>query len=226
MRIPPNIEDVASALRAEYMDFDHFNLADPVDELLFIICSQKTAEITYRDTFRKLRAAFPTNDSLCRASEQELVAVLKRSGLANRKAKAIRLVVSRIVQDVGSLTLDPLRVVSNSELEAYLVSLPGVGKKIARCVMLYSFDRQVFPADSHCWRIARRLGWVRPTRPDKRCSPRDMDRLQSKIPSELRFSLHVNMVSHGRMVCLARTPLCSRCIIFKYCRKLGVRDSE
>lgn len=225
MRVPKNIEDVASALRAEYLDFDHFNLADPIDELLFIICSQKTTEITYRDTFRKLRASFPTNHSLYRASEQELVAVFKRSGLAYRKAKAIRLVISRIVQDVGLPTLDLFKAVSNSELEAYLVSLPGVGKKIARCVMLYSFGRQVFPTDSHCWRIARRLGWVRPTRRDKRCSPRDMDRIQAKIPSELRFSLHVNMVSHGRKVCLARKPLCSRCVILQYCRRVGVRES-
>ncbi|MEZ5304792.1 MAG: endonuclease III domain-containing protein [Verrucomicrobiales bacterium] len=102
----------------------------------------------------------------------------------------------------GKLSLADLRRLPDGEVEAFLTSLKGVGKKVARCVMMYSLDRQVFPVDTHCWRIARRLGWVRPTQKDGHCSERDMDRLQERIPPARRYSLHVNMVSLGRGFCL------------------------
>jgi endonuclease III len=111
---------------------------------------------------------------------------------------------------------------SDEEAEAFLLSLPGVGKKVARCVLMYSLGRQVFPVDTHCWRIAQRLGWVRPTQKDKHCAPRDMDRLQSKIPPELRHSLHVNMISLGREICAPTSPRCDECPISAWCPKIGV----
>lgn len=110
----------------------------------------------------------------------------------------------------------------DAEAEAFLLSLPGVGKKVARCVLMYSLGRQVFPVDTHCWRIARRLGWVRPIQKDKHCAPRDMDRLQSKIPLELRHSLHVNIISLGREICTPTTPRCNECPISAWCPRIGV----
>ena len=127
-----------------------------------------------------------------------------------------------IVAKFGEPTLKPLRKMSDKDAEAFLLSLPGVGKKVARCVLMYSLGRQVFPVDTHCWRIARRLGWVRPTQKDKHCAPRDMDRLQSKIPPELRYSLHVNMISLGREFCSQAAPRCDECPISAWCPKIGV----
>ena len=75
-----------------------------------------------------------------------------------------------------------------------------------------------------CAPIARRLGWVRPTQKDKHCAPRDMDRLQSKIPPELRYSLHVNLISLGREIC-TKTPRCEECPIAAWCPKIGVARS-
>lgn len=49
-RYPATVREVAAALAARYADFDHYNLTDPLDELLFIICSTKTAETSYRAT--------------------------------------------------------------------------------------------------------------------------------------------------------------------------------
>jgi len=105
-------------------------------------------------------------------------------------------------------TLTPLKHMTNNECERFLTSLPNVGKKVARCIMMYSLDRQVFPVDTHCWRICRRLGWIKQTRKGYSCPPRDMDRLQSIIPPDLRYSMHVNLVSHGRTVCTETKPRC------------------
>lgn len=214
---------VARALRKQYKDFDHYNLHDPLEELLFIVCSTKTAEAGYRATYESLRNAFPTNDDLLSAPESRIALVLQRGGLARKKAAIIKRLLEALVEVFGRPTLDPLRAMDDSECERFLISLPGVGKKVARCVMMYALDRKVFPVDEHCWRISKRLGWIRQTRKNRSGSPRDEDRLQSKIPPPLRFSLHVNMISLGRAICRAQNPACDKCPIANLCRKIGTR---
>lgn len=221
-KYPLFVFDVAAALKNRYHDFNHHNLKNPLDELLFIICSTRTAEAGYRDTYRSLKRAFPTHLQVAEAPAEYIARPMVSGGLSNQKSKAIRKIYDVLVKRFGEPTLAPLRKMGDAEAEAFLLSLPGVGKKVARCVMMYSLGRQVFPVDTHCWRIARRLGWVRPTQKDKHCAPRDMDRLQSKIPPELRHSLHVNLISLGREICTPATPRCDECPILAWCPKIGV----
>lgn len=221
-KYPVHIFEIASRLREIYGDFDHYNLKDPLDELLFIICSTKTIEASYLTSFKALKAAFPTPNQLAQATAEYIAKPLATGGLSNQKSKAMRTLLDVVVARFGAPTLEPLREMSDRDAEAFLTTLPNVGKKVARCMMMYSLDRQVFPVDTHCWRIARRLGWVRPTQKDRHCAPRDMDRLQSKIPPELRYSLHVNMVSLGREICVASAPKCNECPITAWCPKIGV----
>ncbi|MHB1185186.1 MAG: endonuclease III domain-containing protein [Desulfobulbia bacterium] len=221
-KYPAAVWDVAAALKYRYQDFDHYNLKDPLDELLFIICSTKTEESSYRNSFRALKETFPTHLNIAEATAEYIARPIAKGGLSNQKAKVIRNLLDSTVNKFGAPTLEPLRAMTDKDAESFLLSLPGVGKKIARCVLMYSLGRQVFPVDTHCWRISRRLGWVRPTQKDKRCAPRDMDRLQSKIPPELRYSLHVNMVSLGREICVAAMPKCEICPIAPFCRRVRV----
>jgi endonuclease III len=88
-----------------------------------------------------------------------------------------------------------------------------VGPKVARCVLLYSLDRQVFPVDSHCRRVLGRLGFL-PPRVDIKASH---DFLQAIVPTEIRRSLHVNLIHHGRQICVPRTPDCGRCALLSLC---------
>jgi endonuclease III len=134
----------------------------------------------------------------------------------------VKALLTMITERFGRPTLAPLRKMTEVECEEFLCSLPGVGKKIARCVMVYSLNKKVFPVDTHCWRISRRLGWIKSTDKHKFCSSRDMDLLQEIIPPKLRLSLHVNMVSLGRDKCAARLPQCSSCPISEYCPKIDV----
>lgn len=220
-----NVATIARMLSRRYGDADHFNRSNPLEELLFIVCSIQTNEELYRETFSSLRRAFPTFESLASASETEIAKVIRNGGLANQKARKIKRILCQIVEHFGRPSLAPLNAMDEVDCELFLVSLTGVGKKTARCVMMYSLGKQVFPVDVHCWRICRRIGWVRPTRPDNSCSPKDMDRLQAKIPPELRYSLHVNMVSLGRAICTAKSPECHTCPIKQHCRCIGVASN-
>jgi endonuclease III len=143
--------------------------------------------------------------------------------LANTRSRTIKGIVESLITKFGIPTLAPLTKMTDKEAEQFLISLPGVGMKVARCVLMYSLGRAVFPVDTHCWRIAYRLGWVGwksiPSGPTRY----DMDRLQELIPAGKRFSLHVNMVSHGRKICTARNPKCWECPLKDICPKIGVK---
>ncbi len=221
-----DVSQIALALSAVYGNPSHGNKANPLRELIFIICSLQTNEALYQSTYASLMSRFPTFRQLWGASEDEIASAIVRGGLSRQKARTIRAVFSRLQSDFGAPTLSPLRTMSDAECERYLESLPGVGRKTARCVMMYSLQRPVFPVDSNCWRICRRLGWVRPTRPDKSCSNSDMDRVQDGIDPDVRSSLHVNLVSHGRVICLPGTPRCGDCCIRHMCKRVGVRLSR
>lgn len=222
----PGAATVCALLRDRYRDWDHHNRSNPLDELLFILCSTRTQENGYRGTYSALKQEFPTFMALAEAPALYIAKPLKAGGLQRQKSKAIRMICDRIVERFGRLSLAPLREMSDEACEEFLLSLPLVGKKVARCVMMYSLDRAVFPVDTHCWRIARRLGWVRPTQKDGHCSDRDMDRLQDKIPTAMRFSLHVNFLSLGREFCTGQNPRCDECPLDAVCPRIGVGSAR
>src|SRR5207245_8838147 len=94
--------------------------------------------------------------------------------------------------------LNPIAKMRTKIAESYLCSLPGVGIKTARCVLMYSLQRPVFPADTHCLRIMERLGWIHWS--DRR---RELmaDVAQAGIPPGLRRVLHIPFVQAGRATC-------------------------
>ncbi len=221
-----NIIPIARELKKRYKDFCHYNRKNPLDELLLILCSVKRGEKVYRRAFKSLKQKYTTFQQLNQASAKELTKKISWGGLQNQKARSLKKIMAIINTKFGKLSLAPLHKMTEGECEEFLCSLPGVGKKIARCVMLYSLDMKVFPIDTHCWRISRRLGWIRTNSKHKFCTSKDMDILQDMVPPKLRLSLHVNMVSLGRKFCLARSPKCHSCPIARYCLKRGVTERQ
>lgn len=193
-----------------------------MDELVFILCSVKRSEKVYLNAFRTLKRVFPKYELLANTPARKISKAVAWGGLQNQKAVAVKAIIKTLIRKFGTPTLAPLKKMSDEECERFFSSLPGVGKKVARCVMLYSLERQVFPVDSHCWRIANRLGWNKKSCSSKKYSVKDIDFLQELIPPPIRFSLHVNMVSHGRKICTARSPKCKACAITRYCSKIGL----
>lgn len=190
------------------------NKKNPFNELLYIILSSKTPPDRYQEVYRALRCAYPRADDFVGADPQALAQIIKRAGLQNRKARAIVNITERLRQEFGRVTLAPLSNLSNREAECFLVSLPEVSKKTARCVLMYALNRAVFPVDAHCFRIAKRLGWVESS---ASLTDRLADELQWGIPAHLRKDLHVGMVVLGRRHCYPRTPRCTGCPTRGFC---------
>lgn len=199
----------------------HGNLDDPLDELIFIILSDQTEEYAYVKTYKALRESSPTWEHVRREPVDNIAAAIKHGGLQNKKARHIKGTLERIKADFGELSLDGLREMSDREAIRYLESLPGISAKNARCILMYSMGRKVFPVDTHVWRICRRLGLTPPVPKPTTAQQRDLEAI---VPEEIRYSLHVNMVSHGRKVCTTYWPECEECVLADICPSCGKPD--
>ena len=207
------IREVEERLRRSYGRPRHFNPLDPLDDLIFLVLSRMTQEIKYVRTYSRLRDSLSTWNAVRDAPPDELEVFIHEAGLAPTKAAQIQAILCDIETREGTLSLHRLRTMANDEAERYLTSLPGVARKTALCVMLYALWRDVLPVDTHVWRVAQRLGFA----PVGEWSEGRGRALESTVPRELRGSLHMTMISHGRRVCRARTPVCERCTLVDLC---------
>ncbi len=206
------IDSVCEALEQEYGSPRHGNKSNPLDELVYIILSNRTQPGVVRGVYRRLRRRFPSWNLVDASASGEIAAILRPAGLGQVKAIQIIGIVSRLKHTFGRATLAPLRRLPDEEAEAFLKGLPGVSAKVAKCVLMYSLGRAVLPVDVHVHRVAARLGLKAKRRPDT-----SQDLIEGAVPPRLRYSLHVNAVAHGRAVCRSRDPGCGRCCIREYC---------
>lgn len=191
--------------------------ADPgdaiLDGLIGTILSQHTSDTNSARAFANLKTAFPSWAQVLDAPVAEIAAAIRSGGLAEMKAPRIKAILEEIEKRERDLNLSRLYELSDEEVDAYLRSLPGVGPKTAACVLVFSMGRAAFPVDTHVHRVASRLGWIGP----KTSAEKAHEQLAPRVPPDIRYSLHVALIKHGREVCKARRPLCTQCVVFDFC---------
>lgn len=222
MPMPPRrVRTICAALERTYGNPRLGNLDDPLDELVFIILSTRTQEQSFARTFERTKAKFPSWEGLNLDDLPALEESLRPNGLGELKARQIVNSLAAIRARFGAATLDPLNALSDREVEAFLTSLPGVSRKVAKCVAMYALGRQVLPVDVHVHRVAGRLGFPVKKRPDT-----SQDMIEGAIPPDLRYGFHVNAVAHGRAVCLPRAPRCAECCVARWCSFYRVHQGK
>ena len=207
------LREAATLLSSRYGDPRLHNKDRPLDELIFIILSVKTTESSYLRTYQALKNAFDDWFEILETPPGSVACIIASGGLAEKKEGQIRSLLKEIRSRSGENILTSLSQVRTGKAEAFLISLPGVGLKTARCVLMYSLRREVFPVDTHVRRVLARLGVIR----FQRLTDRVQNTIQDRIPADIRYKLHVNLVAHGRDICRARKPECSVCILKDMC---------
>ena len=199
------------------------NQPNALDEAVYIILSFQTDLPRFRHTWQVLRSAFSQWADADRASVEEIADVLRAGGLHRQKAKAIKRLLGAVRDGFGELSLAALRALGDADAERVLTRLPGLSWKGARCVLLYSLRRDVFPVDGNTFRIFRRAGVIPGSAVYRRRSLHDA--LQAAVPADRRLPFHVNLVVHGQRACLPATPRCDTCPALDVCKRrgLGVR---
>jgi len=190
-------------LAATYHGRGSVELGDPYQVLVATVISQRTREEQTTAVSARVFARYPDAAALAQAGEQELYDLL--NGSEYREAKAPRLIAmaTLLVEKYGGQVPD--------DLEA-LLSLPGVGRKTANCVLIYAFNKASICVDTHCHRIANRLGWVTTRTPDQ-----TEKALEKIMPRDLWAGSNRLFLQHGRAICLPSTPICSRCPVRQWC---------
>jgi endonuclease-3 len=191
---------------------------DPLDELVLTILSQNTNDANRDVAYARLRERLPTWDEVRAAPRRRVESAIRPAGLWKQKARAIQEFLSALAEERAELALDHLQAMRDEEAIAYLTTFRGIGVKTAACVLCFSLGRPMMPVDTHVHRLAARLGLVDATASAERAH----EVLNTLVPPDLRFSLHIQMIRHGRRVCVARRPRCSECALADLCPKIGV----
>jgi len=142
-------------------------------------------------------------------NEKELIDIIKPCGLAPTKAKNIIAFSKIIIEKFGG------EVPSTIE---ELMSLPGVGHKIASVVLIQGFKKKAFPVDTHIKRLAHRWGLSKEKSPEK--ISEDLKRL---FPEDKWGKIHLQMIYYGREYCRARGHQINQCPI---CYKLNAQENK
>lgn len=187
--------------------------SDPLDMLIQVILSQATSDTNSHRTFAALKARFKTWDETLGARVSTIAATIRSGGLANQKAAVIKSVLRQIKDEHGTLDLGFLHDFSAAEAVRYLSQFRGIGPKTIACTLLFACRKEVFPLDTHIFRILRRVGLI----PQKCTDKRAHEIMDHLVPRGKFYSFHVNLIRHGRTLCRPRDPLCERCPIVEYC---------
>lgn len=186
---------------------------DPLEELVLTILSQNTSDVNRDRAFDAMRRRFPTWEAVAEGPVDELREAIRPGGLANTKAPRLQEVLREIRGREGRLDLSWMADASEEEVEEYLLSLPGVGRKTAACVLAFSLERPALPVDTHVFRVAGRLGML----PAGSTAHRAHVSLRELVPADARIPLHVGLIRHGRAICKAGVPKCEVCPLADLC---------
>jgi endonuclease-3 len=220
--LPARLRQIARRLRRAYGPPPAPRRLPPLDELVLTILSQNTNDTNRDRAYAELRAKLPQWEDVAGAPLPVIERAIRSGGLAPTKAPRIRAVL-RALRDRGIVLDDgALRGIRHDRLFDLLVALPGVGPKTAACVLLFSLDRPYFPVDTHVHRVAIRLGLVAP----KATAVRTQTELQAALSADEMYEVHMNLIRHGRHVCVALRPICSQCVLNDLCPKIGVVRSR
>ena len=196
----------------------HFS--DLLDALIQTVLSQNTSDVNSHRAFSQLKERFPTWEAAGRASVDQIERAIRSGGISRIKAERIKILLDMIKRENGSYSLENLRRMAPGEARDYLDDLPGVGPKTAAVLLLFNLNYPFFPVDTHVYRVGKRLGII-PMNAGVEKAHTLMDRL---VPDDIKYRLHMNLIEHGRRICVARKPKCPICCLNKICPRIGVKE--
>jgi endonuclease-3 len=207
------IRTVQQRLRAEQGRFVAKPVLPVIDEIVATVLSQHTSDTNSERAFAQLKEAFPSWELIAAAPVGQVADAIRSGGIADQKARRIQQILAAIEDREGRINLDRLHDLDDVAVAAYLESLPGVGPKTAACVLTFALGRAAFPVDTHVHRVAKRLGWI----PATATAEKAHRLLGPRVPPDIRYDLHVALITHGRKVCRAQRPRCDSCVLRDLC---------
>ena len=167
-------------------------------------CTDARVNIVCKDLFKKYKSV----EDFANADYEELMNDIRSIGFYRNKAKNIIMCCRRLCEVYGGNVPDNMED---------LLTLPGTGRKTANLVLGDIFGKPAVVVDTHCKRVAARLGLTKEEDPEKIESD-----LKKIVPEDYQLRMCHQFVNHGRKVCTARSPKCGECKLAQICKKYTV----
>jgi len=186
------------------------NFKDPLELLISTILSAQCTDVRVNMVTKDLFKKYKSPADWAGADLKQIEAGIRSTGFFRNKALNIKGACARIVEQYGG------KVPGTME---ELLTLPGVGRKTANCVLGDAFGIPGITCDTHVIRLSRRLGLSENSDPVKL----EFD-LAEIVPKRNWTAFSHLVITHGRNICKARKPNCPECPIAKHCRSANNPD--
>jgi endonuclease-3 len=149
-----------------------------------------------------------TPEEMLKLSQEQIIEAIKPAGLFNAKSKNILATSKMLLEKFDG------RVPSTQK---ELMTFPGVGRKSSDIVMRFVFGEPHIAVDTHVFRMLWRLGWA-----DSLDEGKASITVNTTTPSKYKYGAHMWLITHAKLVCRSRSPLCDTCVISAACDKRDI----
>jgi endonuclease-3 len=182
-------------------ELEHVN---PFTLLVAVVLSAQATDAGVNKATRALFAIADTPQKMVELGEEAVRDYIRTIGLYRTKARNVIALSEKLIAEFGGVV---------PRTRAELESLPGAGRKTANVVLNMAFGEHTMAVDTHVFRVGNRTGMA----PGKNVLEVELE-LERVIPKEFMLHAHHWLILHGRYTCLARRPLCEKCVINDLCR--------
>lgn len=192
----PSVTEIANRTRSPYR------------VLVSTVISARTKDEVTGEASRRLFKRAKSPRSMAALPEGEIAKLIYPAGFYKTKAKAIRGLSRKIIEEFGGKVPETIDS---------LMELPGVGRKTANLVVTLGFGKPGICVDTHVHRISNRLGVIETRNPEE-----TEYALRKVLPKKNWIEINDLLVIYGKNVCAPISPFCSRCAITAHCGRAGV----
>jgi endonuclease III len=180
---------------------------NPFTLLVAVVLSAQATDAGVNKATPALFAAADTPAKMAALGEDRVRDLIKTIGLFRTKAKNVVELSRRLVAEHGGQV---------PRAREALEALPGVGRKTANVVLNIAFGEPTIAVDTHIFRVGNRTGLAIGK------TPLEVEtKLEQVVPARYKRHVHHWLILHGRYTCVARKPLCEKCIIADLCQWPG-----
>ena len=177
--------------------------ADLFRALVGCLLSAQSRDANTLKAKTQLFARADTPAEILALSDNEVAAAIKPCGLYNMKTRNLKKLCRAILDTPGG------RVPRD---RSGLMALPGIGRKCADIMLLFSYGEPVIAVDTHVHRVCNRLGLA--SGKTEAETARDLD---ARAPAWAKLNGHMQLLDFGKQICRARAPRCATCILASIC---------
>ena len=152
---------------------------------------------------RQLFALADSPEDMLKLSQDEIIEAIRPAGLFNAKSKNILATSKMLLEQFNGQV---------PKTQKELMTLPGVGRKSSDLVMRFVFGEPHIAVDTHVFRMLWRLGWA-----DSLDEGKASITVNNTTPSKYKYGAHMWLITHAKLLCKSRSPLCEECVISAAC---------